>query len=195
MVSDFQGKYFNLAGLEAEPKSLRRPGPVLINAGTSPAGVEFTAKHIDISFGSVSKPDDIDRPLAIRDKADKKYDRDVGLMCSALVMCRNTEAEARAAYNRIFENGDWEAARNMLSVLGVQSQFFQHGFDERVRRFCAGYGTNPLIGTPEQIVDQLQDYADRGLHGVVLYFENYYDELQYVCERVLPLMKQAGLRH
>jgi alkanesulfonate monooxygenase SsuD/methylene tetrahydromethanopterin reductase-like flavin-dependent oxidoreductase (luciferase family) len=83
----------------------------------------------------------------------------------------------------------------MLSVLGVQSQSFTHGFEDRVKRFCAGYGTHPLIGTPEQIVDQLGDYARRGLHGVVLYFEDYYSELEFFCERVLPLMKQAGLRH
>jgi FMNH2-dependent dimethyl sulfone monooxygenase len=192
---DFKSKYFDLAGLEAEPKPIQKPGPVLINAGTSPAGMEFTAKHIDISFGSLSKPEDIDRLLGVQQIADQKYDRDVGLMCSALIICRDTESEARAAYARILENGDWEAARNMLSGLGVQSQSFQHGFEDRVKRFCAGYGTNPLIGTPEQIVDQLADYSRRGLHGVVLYFEDYYSELEYFCERVLPLMKQSGLRH
>jgi alkanesulfonate monooxygenase SsuD/methylene tetrahydromethanopterin reductase-like flavin-dependent oxidoreductase (luciferase family) len=192
---DFKSDCFDLAGLEAEPKPIQKPGPVLINAGTSPAGMEFTAKHIDISFGSVSKPDDIDRLLSVRKIADQKYNRDVGLMCSALIICRDTEAEARAAYARILEHGDWEAARNMLSVLGVQSQSFTHGFEDRVKRFCAGYGTHPLIGTPEQIVDQLGDYARRGLHGVVLYFEDYYSELEFFCERVLPLMKQAGLRH
>jgi alkanesulfonate monooxygenase SsuD/methylene tetrahydromethanopterin reductase-like flavin-dependent oxidoreductase (luciferase family) len=192
---DFKGQYFDMQGLEAEPKPIQKPGPVLINAGTSPAGMEFTAKHIDISFGSVSKPDDIDRLLSVSRIADEKYGRDVGLMCSALIICRDSEAEARAAYARILEKGDWEAARNMLSVLGVQSQSFTHGFEDRVKRFCAGYGTNPILGTPEQVVDQLLDYSRRGIHGVVIYFEDYLAELEYFCDRVMPLLKQAGLRH
>ena len=53
---DFKSSYFDLAGLEAEPKPIQKPGPGRINAGTSPAGIEFTAKHIDISFGWYRSP-------------------------------------------------------------------------------------------------------------------------------------------
>ncbi|MEQ8450326.1 MAG: LLM class flavin-dependent oxidoreductase [Nitratireductor sp.] len=192
---DFEGEYLKLVGLESEPKPIQRPGPVLVNAGTSPAGVDFSARNVDICFGSPAKPEDIDQLLAVKTIADEKYNRDVALMCSALVVCRDTEQEAQAAFQDILDNGDWEAARSMLSALGVQSGSFNEGYDQRMRRFVAGYGTRPLVGTPEQIVDMLIDYSDRGLHGIVFYFKDYLSELTYFSERVMPLLKQAGLRH
>ena len=178
---DFEGEYLKLVGLESEPKPIQRPGPVLVNA--------------DICFGSPAKPEDIDQLLAVKTIADEKYNRDVALMCSALVVCRDTEQEAQAAFQDILDNGDWEAARSMLSALGVQSGSFNEGYDQRMRRFVAGYGTRPLVGTPEQIVDMLIDYSNRGLHGIVFYFKDYLSELTYFSERVMPLLKQAGLRH
>lgn len=192
---DFKSESFDLAGLESSPKPIQRPGPILVNAGTSPAGIEFTARNVDVSFGSPSKPEDIDRLLAVKERADKEYNRDVALMCSALVVCRDTEAEAQAAFQAILDNGDWEAARGMMATLGVESGSFKHGADERARRFVAGYGTHPLVGTPEQIVDQLADYARRGVHGVVFYFADYASELAYFRDNVMPLLKQHGLRH
>ncbi|MBN8940306.1 MAG: LLM class flavin-dependent oxidoreductase [Rhizobiales bacterium] len=192
---DFKSQYFDLAGLESSPKPLQRPGPVLVNAGTSPAGIEFTARNVDISFGSPSRPDDIERLLSVKERADKEYDRDVALMCSALVVCRDTEAEAQAAFQSILDHGDWEAARSMMATLGIESGSFKQGFEERARRFVAGYGTHPLIGTPEQIVDQMNDYARRGVHGLVMYFVDYASELEHFRDRVMPLLKQSGLRH
>lgn len=192
---DVENAYFNLAALESSPKPIQRPGPVLVNAGTSRAGIDFTARNVDVSFASPSRPDDIDRLRTVTEKADREYDRDVALMCSALVVCRDTEAEARAAFQHILDNGDWIAARNMMATLGLESGSFKEGIDERARRFVAGYGTNPLVGTPEQIVDQLADYSRRGVHGVVFYFADYLTELAYFGERVMPLLKQTGLRH
>ena len=194
-VFDHVGEYFSLKGLEASPKPIQRPGPILVNAGTSPAGVDFTARNVDIGFGSPSRPEDIDRLIHVKDIADKKYNRDVAFMCSGLVICRDTEKEARQVYNSIIENGDWEAAHGMLAALGAESGSFKMGLDERYRRFVAGYGTNPLIGTPEQIVDQLLDYAKRGVHGVVMYFREYYEDLEYFDQKVMPLLRQSGLRH
>jgi alkanesulfonate monooxygenase SsuD/methylene tetrahydromethanopterin reductase-like flavin-dependent oxidoreductase (luciferase family) len=115
-------------------------------------------------------------------------------MCSALIICRDTEAVAQAAYARILEHGDWEAARKMLSVLGVQSQSFTHGFEDRVKRFCAGYGTNPILGTPEQVTEQLGQMSAAGVDGVVFGFLDYNEELKYFDQAVMPLLRQAGLR-
>lgn len=192
---DFKGQYFDLVGLESSPKPVQRPYPVLVSAGTSAAGTEFTARNVDVNFASLSRPDDIPRLLGVQQRADKEYNRDVGLMCSAFVVCRETEEEARAVYQSILDHGDWEAARNMMAMLGIESGSFKDNFEERARKFVAGYGANPLIGTPEQIVDQLADYQARGLQGLVMYFLDYAAELEFFRDRVLPLLKQAGLRH
>jgi dimethylsulfone monooxygenase len=50
------------------------------------------------------------------------------------------------------------------------------------------------VGTPEQIVDGLQMLSDAGLEGVVLPWPRYRTGMEQFREKVLPLLKQAGLR-
>jgi dimethylsulfone monooxygenase len=52
----------------------------------------------------------------------------------------------------------------------------------------------PLVGTPEQIVDQLLMLSRNGLDGTALSFVNYQEELPQFIEDVVPLMEQTALR-
>jgi alkanesulfonate monooxygenase SsuD/methylene tetrahydromethanopterin reductase-like flavin-dependent oxidoreductase (luciferase family) len=70
----------------------------------------------------------------------------------------------------------------------------REAFDRYRKRFAGGAGTYPLVGTPEKIVDDLVRIAQQGYAGAALSFVNYSDELPFFCDRVLPLMRQAGLR-
>ena len=58
----------------------------------------------------------------------------------------------------------------------------------------AGFGSYPLVGTPEQIVNGLRLLSDAGLDGVVLSWPAYRSGMEQFREKVLPLLKQAGLR-
>lgn len=62
-------------------------------------------------------------------------------------------------------------------------------------RFILGYGGYPLIGTPEQVVEQMVELSKAGVNGMMVGFLDYVEELQYFGERILPLMKEAGLRN
>jgi alkanesulfonate monooxygenase SsuD/methylene tetrahydromethanopterin reductase-like flavin-dependent oxidoreductase (luciferase family) len=79
-------------------------------------------------------------------------------------------------------------------VLGIESQSFNERIDRYRERIVAGWGTNPLIGTPEQVTEQLGQYAAAGVDGLVLGFLDYNEELKYVERAVMPLLRQAGLR-
>ena len=142
----------------------------------------------------MSNPASIAKHAAIKTKAQVEHGREVLLFASALVVCRDTQSEAERDYERILEHGDFEAGRNMMDVLGIESQSFNDRLSTVQRRFVAGYGTNPLIGTPEQIVDQLLVYANGGIDGLALYFIDYDAELALFDARVMPLLRQAGLR-
>ena len=63
-----------------------------------------------------------------------------------------------------------------------------------VTSFAAGAGSFPLVGTPERIVADMQKLAEIGFSGVAATFVNYLEELPYFFEKVLPLMREAGLR-
>ena len=66
-------------------------------------------------------------------------------------------------------------------------------FSER-KRYAAGLGSHPLIGSPARIADELVRLSGMGIDGVTLSFVNFKDELPFFIDRVLPLLRQAGLR-
>jgi alkanesulfonate monooxygenase SsuD/methylene tetrahydromethanopterin reductase-like flavin-dependent oxidoreductase (luciferase family) len=67
-------------------------------------------------------------------------------------------------------------------------------YDRYRQRFAGGAGSYPLIGTPEKIVEDMLAISDQGYAGIALSFVNYTQELPYFCDRVIPLLKKAGLR-
>jgi alkanesulfonate monooxygenase SsuD/methylene tetrahydromethanopterin reductase-like flavin-dependent oxidoreductase (luciferase family) len=66
--------------------------------------------------------------------------------------------------------------------------------DGHKAHFIAGHGGYPLVGTAEQIVDELGKLAEIGVDGCLISWVRYKEELAQWNEEVLPLMVQAGLR-
>ncbi len=192
---DFESADFHVRQAQAHPKPIQKPHPVLINAGHSPAATEFSAREVDFSFVGNDSLESV-RAVAkrMRDKARIDYGREIGICTSALVVCRETEAEARAAYRSIIEHGDRVAADNLMKVLGIESQSFNERIEKYRERIVAGWGTNPILGTPEQVTDQLAQLSAAGVDGVVFGFLDYNEELKYFDKAVMPLLRQAGLR-
>jgi alkanesulfonate monooxygenase SsuD/methylene tetrahydromethanopterin reductase-like flavin-dependent oxidoreductase (luciferase family) len=62
-------------------------------------------------------------------------------------------------------------------------------------RFIAGWGGYPIVGTPEQVADKLMTLSNTGVDGALLTMVDYNEELPFFNERVMPLLKQAGLRN
>lgn len=190
---DFDGEYFQLVGCEAAPKPIQ-PRPVLINAGGSPAGIDYSARYADFNYTTFTTAEQATRYCAaIRETAWSRYNRPIGMLTMVIVVCRDTEAEAKAAYQSILDHGDWEAANNFAAGMNVQT-FGEHLKPEFLARFVAGSGGHALVGTPEQVVEGLQVVKDAGIDGVFLGLIDYVEELKYFEERVLPLLKQQGLR-
>jgi FMNH2-dependent dimethyl sulfone monooxygenase len=52
-----------------------------------------------------------------------------------------------------------------------------------------------MIGTPEQIVDGMLRLKAAGCGGVQINFFDFEPDLEYFGKRIMPLMKQAGLRN
>lgn len=193
---DHDGEYYHIKGGFLLPKPIQQPFPVLVNAGSSDAGREFSARHVDFNFITITTVPEAQAKIDDVKRRALAYGRDCGVMTYGLVCCRDTEAEARELYASIVREGDWEAAENIMQLVGIESSSF--GNQETVRnlgeRFIAGWGGYPLVGTPEQIVEQMQSVHDMGIDGFILSWLDYHEELKYFGERVMPLLRQAGLR-
>ena len=191
---DHSGGYFQIKDGYLLPKPIQQPHPVLVSAGSSPAGQDFSAREVDFNFISVDK---LENGKALTNSLHQQahaYDRDVGVMTYCFMICRDTEREAKQVYDYVLEKGDWEAANNIMATIGIQSGSFGNQVKEFASRWVAGWGGYPMIGTPEQIVDHMQGLSDIGIEGVVIVWLDYNEELAYFGEKVLPLMRQAGLR-
>lgn len=194
---DLDTHYFKGFDLEAYPKPHQAPRPALLNAGNSPAGIEFSARNVDINFASLDTLENIKAYTdMITSKARDDYNRAIKVMTYGLIVCRDTEAEAKAAFQQVLDEADWDAAGNIIKVaLGGTSQSFDHAAKEMQERFVAGWGGYPIVGTPEQVTEELGKLNEAGMEGMIFGLIDYNEELKYFGDKVMPLLKEAGLRH
>jgi alkanesulfonate monooxygenase SsuD/methylene tetrahydromethanopterin reductase-like flavin-dependent oxidoreductase (luciferase family) len=158
--------------------------------------VEFSARNVDINFASLDTLENMAQYTKnIRHKAREEYGRDISTMTYGLVVARDTEAEAKQAFQSVIDNGDWEAAGNVMKVAGMESQSFNEQIKAFQERFIAGWAGYPVVGSPEQVVEELGRLNDAGMDGMIMGFVDYNEEMKYFGERILPLMKEAGLRN
>ena len=193
---DHKGDYFQVKDGYLLPKPLQQPYPVLINAGFSPAGQDFSAREVDFNFIQVETLEHGQEVVRSVKKQATDYKREIGIMSYGFVVCRDTEEEAQRAYRSVVDQGDWVAARNIINLLGVESQSFSdEALTQFAERFIAGWGGYPLVGTPEQVVQEMLKLEQSGIEGLILSWLDYNEELQFFGERVMPLMREAGLRN
>lgn len=196
---DFTSDSFRAAAVWSQPKPLQRPYPPIMNAGGSPAAQDFTTRYCDMNFVLLKDRESLDAGRAqidyLKTKA-RSYGREIQVWIHVYVVCRPTEHEAKEYLNYyVHEKGDGEAAGNLLRIFGLHTQSLDNAtLDRHKAHFIAGHGGYPLVGTPEQIVGELERLSAIGVDGCLISWVDYKTELAQWIEDVLPLTEQAGLR-
>jgi FMNH2-dependent dimethyl sulfone monooxygenase len=196
---DFEGHYYKVNRAFLEPKPIRRPHPVIMNAGGSEKGRHFAAQHCDIAF-VVFNPADLDSAkaniAAYRKLAREEYGRELKIWCASYVVQRETEKEARDfLHYYVHEKGDWVAGTNIIETLGLNTQTLPTEVRKAMtEHFIAGWGGYPLVGTNEQVVEGLARLSDIGLDGTVLSWPRYEEGMRQFQRNTIPALQQAGLR-
>ena len=197
---DHEGRFFKIEKGFHQPKPIQRPHPAIMNAGRSGTGLRFAAKYSDMIFTSLWETGHADATAKINDirrLAREEFGRDqIQVWTTGWVVCRPTEKEARDYHHYVVEEmGDWEAIHNVQRVQRMDNPNLSEEELRAIRaRLIAGYGSHPLVGTPEQVADTLGWLSRTGIDGVVLSWVNYLEELPQFIDQVLPLLAQAGLR-
>ncbi|SAL47551.1 LLM class flavin-dependent oxidoreductase [Caballeronia humi] len=190
--------HWNLHDAFVSPRP-RYHRPVLVNATGSAAGIEYAVRHSDLVF--ITSPagahfDDAIEALPahtarIREAA-QRIGRRVRTLINPTIVCRPTEREARDYHDAIVAHAD-EGALDGFVGQAARSDAKAWAKHKREQRILGG--NLHLIGSPEQIVEQLLALKRAGCDGVQLTFFDFEPDLAYFGEAVLPLLVEAGLRH
>jgi FMNH2-dependent dimethyl sulfone monooxygenase len=175
--------------------------PVIVNATGSDAGIDFAARYSDIVFMTSPTGSEIESALAslpahiARIKAEaRSKGREIRTLINPMVVCKETEDQARAYYNAIVENADPAAAPQGMGRFDSDA----HAWRGRVGRDGPGQralgGNIQIVGTPEQVADYIVRLKAAGIDGIQLSFYDFKPDLTLFGESVLPLLKQVGLR-
>lgn len=193
---DVKGDFYNSQRVESYPKPHQAPYPALINAGNSSAGMEFSARNVDVNFAALDSLESMaSYSNKIRTMARDDFNRTLDVMTYGLVIVRDTEKEAKAAFQSVLDKGDYDAAENVTSLMGMNTQSFAAQLEKFKERFVAGWGGYPIVGTPEQVVEQMAAISGAGMGGLLMGMIDYNEELKYFDKKVMPLLREAGLRH
>jgi alkanesulfonate monooxygenase SsuD/methylene tetrahydromethanopterin reductase-like flavin-dependent oxidoreductase (luciferase family) len=193
---DFNGDHYAVRGVRSEPRPIQRPGPMIMNAGNSKQGSAFAAKHADIQYINIFSLDTAAEQVAnVRRAAKEQAGRDnVLVMASVTILCRDTEQEVKDYYDYLVRHhGDWEGARNIARALISNSSSILDN-EEIIERMVLTMGGWPIIGTPDQVVDQLKVLAATGLDGLALSWPDFDEGIARYGRDLLPRLRAEGLR-
>ena len=168
--------------------------------GSLNADILFTAMY---SFDQVR--DTIGR---VRDLA-RGYNRAPNVFVTTQIVCRPTRKEAED-YLRYYaaEMADADAleylGRMKASTASTSTKEAETAADRASVAKVSGMKDEtypglfpsmyPIVGAPDDIVEQISRLADLGVAGSTLVFLNYLDELPYFVAEVLPRLERARLR-
>jgi alkanesulfonate monooxygenase SsuD/methylene tetrahydromethanopterin reductase-like flavin-dependent oxidoreductase (luciferase family) len=193
---DHEGEFYRLKQVVGAPAPVQRPRPVTLSAAFSPAGRRFAAATSDYLFTSLRSFESAKPHIGEIQRLAAEAHRKVGVLTTTHVVCRETDAEAQRYYDYYAgEMADTEAVdfhqRKKDAHYGAVDP---HAARLERQRYAGGTGSYPLVGSPQTIAEKIVRVAELGFDGATLSFVNFNEELPYFVDRVLPLLRQAGLR-
>jgi dimethylsulfone monooxygenase len=191
------GRWWRMRDAFVAPKPVNGT-VIMVNAGSSGAGLEYAARHSDLIFITSPAGANLDRACEALPQHNAKikalarmYGREVKTIINPHVICRETEKEAWAQHAAILAHQDPVAADTFYATFMGGDQ---KSWKAATREDWVIGGNVHVVGSPEQVVDAFIRLNKAGCDGVQVNFYDYLPDLELFGARVLPLMRQAGLR-
>ncbi len=194
---DFIGKHLQLRGLRMKPKPYGGSRPLMMNAGASTLGRAYALRNCDAFFTAIRFPDlkEAAREVSTVKAAGKALGKDTGVYTVGQVVCRPTRKEAQDYWHYwTEETADWGAAEYMLALKDTKREDDPAGYDKMRRALVHGQSGFDIIGTPDDVANELARLHGAGFDGIGFSFLNYLLELPYFAQEVLPRLHRLGLR-
>jgi FMNH2-dependent dimethyl sulfone monooxygenase len=169
------GSLYQLEGTVLEPKPSRPP--VVYMGGESPKAKQVIAAQADAYVMHGDAPDVIAAKVAelsaLREQAGRPR---LPFGVSGYVICRDSDAEVKAELDRILNVRSspeaYASYQDFVEGSQLESQVSLEEYSVSNRGLRSG-----LIGTPAQIIDRIQAYADAGVDLLLLQFSPQREEM------------------
>jgi alkanesulfonate monooxygenase len=204
---DYSGEHLQVEG--ATIHRLPDPRPEIYFGGSSPAGIEVAAAHVDV-YLTWGEP-----PAAVAEKIERvrvaaaDRGREVRFGIRLHTISRDDSAAAWAGAERLLDSvpaatiaqvqaklrqSQSEGQRRMLELHGGSRDSL-----EVYPNLWAGVGLGrggagtALVGSHAEVAERIEEYADAGIEEFVLSGYPHLEELYWFGEGVLPLLERRGL--
>ena len=194
---DYNGRFFQLEGVVGSPKPFFGDRPLLMSAGSSPAGREFAAKHADCLFMHLVDEDTLGNEIAVLRNYAREMGRQdrIGIFSSGHIVCRPTQKEAEDYYEYYaVEKADFHSVETLMKTRAEGRSLSPGKAAYNKRLLAGGIGTFGIVGSPDFVAEKFRKLSDAGLDGMAFGLVNYLNEVPFFAAEVLPRMERLGIR-
>lgn len=206
---EFQGQFVQLSVEPPRMRTVSGKCPPFYFGGFSPAAKDTAAQHADVFLtwpDTVSGVADTVADMKVQAAA---YDRELKYGLRAHVIVRETEAEARAAADRLLSKLDADegekirqksldtasagvARQNELRDSAEDDGFVEENLWTGVGRARSGAGA-AIVGDPDQVLAKLRAYQSVGVGAFILSGYTHAAEADLFAKYVLPNINHGPL--
>jgi len=190
----FKGRYYEVSETVLEPKPVRRPRPVIYAGGESEAAKTLISRECDAYVMHGDPPERIAPKIADlrarRDRASEALGIELPPLrfgMAAYTIVRSTEAEVRRELARITDVSEGSPGyanyQDWISNTQLEQQVTLQAYSVSNRGLRAG-----LVGTPEQVADQVRAFQDAGVDLLLLQCSPQLEEMERFAAQVMPLV-------
>jgi alkanesulfonate monooxygenase len=201
----FKGEFYNF-DLETAPVRpyQQNGGPLLYFGGISPDAQALAAKHCDVFLMWPETEERMGATIKSISEQAAAHGRTVDFGLRIHVIVRETEAEARAAAERLISKLDLEKGRQIKqrsldsssAGVGRQDELRAQSKDLYIEpHVWSGIGLarsgcgSAIVGDPDQVYAKVQRYVDMGFRAFILSGYPHKDECERFARWVLPRLE------
>jgi alkanesulfonate monooxygenase SsuD/methylene tetrahydromethanopterin reductase-like flavin-dependent oxidoreductase (luciferase family) len=183
-------KWYRITDGWVSPLPVCRPHPPIANAGMSEDAKRMVARLCDWAFISLKEAAEAG-PITsdLRERA-RSHGRTIKTSIYPMVLWADTEKAAEQERRRLIEGLDVEAAERWARGLSDKSGSFDR---YTLEMFAIGAGALPIVGTAEQVAEQIAQLYHAGIDGLLMCFLDYYEDTLRFDREISPLLRQMAV--
>jgi alkanesulfonate monooxygenase len=214
---NFEGKHLRVRGAKSIFKAVQRPCPPLYFGGSSAAGIEVAARHVDYYLTWGEPPAQVAEKIAAAREAASRHGRQLRFGIRLHVIVRETEEEAWGDADRLISHLTDETVATAQATLTRQDSTGQRRMLELQKRnngqrtrealeispnLWAGVGLvrggagTALVGSAEMVASRMLEYHALGIETFILsgypHLEEAYRAAELLFPRLSPQLEDAN---